>query len=153
MSKNYETSAWKVDAFSFRWVGRVYLFPPIILISQVVQKFIADEVEQAVLITPDWSGLPCLHLLVDLLISDPIALPAASLRGKLPLPKPFDVVAWNISSLPVLSAAYRKLRRERCSKAYPRLPSLHTSGRGPSLAHGLQSMGISLCPLLRSVTI
>ena len=51
------------DAFSSKWYGKVYLFPPINLISKTFHKFLSDKVDWALLITPCWPGLPDIPLI------------------------------------------------------------------------------------------
>lgn len=78
VSRSLDPFAHKTDAFSFPWKGCVYLFPPIPIISRVIQKFIHDQVEIGLLILPFWPGLPDIPSLIDLLIDNPVLLPASS---------------------------------------------------------------------------
>jgi hypothetical protein len=63
-SLNRETGAAGMNGLYHSWKGEkgVYAFPPIPLISRVIQKVVEEEVP-LLLITPDWGSLPSLHLL------------------------------------------------------------------------------------------
>ena len=41
----------EVNAFSVRWLGGCYLFPPLPLINKVISKFISDSLQRKTLIT------------------------------------------------------------------------------------------------------
>ena len=41
-----------IDAFSFTWTGNVYLFPPIVLLNRVINKFVTDNCQLGLLIAP-----------------------------------------------------------------------------------------------------
>ena len=47
-----------VNAFSFKWIENVYLFPPIPLIDRVLNKFENDEVTNGLIICPYWPSKP-----------------------------------------------------------------------------------------------
>ena len=94
----YDAGAICSDAFSFKWPDNCYAFPPISLISKVVQKFIADEIQNLLLVTPLWSGLLSLPIIIEHLISSPILIDQSSLIGCLPTRHPFHMMAWPIST-------------------------------------------------------
>ena len=61
-SWKYDTLAFKTNAFSFQWPNNCYLFPPHQSHHKMRSKIINDNVENALLITPAWPGIP-LYLL------------------------------------------------------------------------------------------
>lgn len=68
--------AWKTDAFTFSWHNlRPYIFPPICLISRIINKIIEDRVEQSIIIFPLWQTQSWFSLLLSRIISIPIRLP------------------------------------------------------------------------------
>lgn len=144
VSLNMEQQAWKHDAFSFSWNNIMYMFPPINLIGKTVSKFLEDQVNLAILITPEWYGLPDIPIICNLLISDPVLLPAACLRGERPTRHPFNILGWLISADAARQQAYLDLRQTRCSKASHLTPLNPTSYTGKSSVYGLQARGIHL---------
>ena len=99
VSRFYDELAWKTDAFSFRWPGNVYIFPPINLIPKVLIKFKSDNVDNSLLITPAWHTLSSLPSIIELLCAHPIFIPSSLIEGVFPTRRPFNLVAWPISSL------------------------------------------------------
>ena len=89
VSRYFDHSAWKVDAFSFHWPKNIYVFPPLIQISKVMNKIWSDEVEDIAFITPAWKSLFILPSLLDLLIDDIIFIPSHQLLGPMPTRRPF----------------------------------------------------------------
>ena len=144
VSRRLDPFAWKTDAFSFTWTGKIYMFPPINLISRVVAKFASDKVENGLLITPFWPGLVSLSKILNYLIDDPILLPDNCLLGKRPTHHNFHLVAWNISTQIALTRAYQGLRQKRCYQASLQEHLLHTSGPGRVLESGMMRRGIKL---------
>ena len=118
-----DNNAWKIDAFSFSWPDNLYIFPPIKLISKVLQKFKTDSVSQAILLTPAWPSLPSLPIIFELLFSDPILIPVFYFEGQFPTRRPFDVMAWPISSLSVKRTAFQKTLSQRSAIASVQVPS------------------------------
>ena len=97
VSAPYDPLALHDDAFSLAWRGCIYIYSPICLIGKVVDKLIADEVEVALLITLFWPGLPCIPVIFQLLITDPVYIPVGCLEGVIPTRHRFHLVAWPIS--------------------------------------------------------
>ena len=95
-----------LDAFSISWPSNLYIFPPIPLISKVVQKLIVDKSDDVLLITPAWPGLICLPLILSLLISSPIFIPHFHLIGQPPTRHPFAMMGWPISTVAEKSSKY-----------------------------------------------
>ena len=134
--------AWTCDAFSFSWSDSVYLFPPVSLLTRVLQKFTIDGVHDSILITPAWAGLPALHHIVDLLFSDPISLPAQCVHHfRLPR-RPFSWMAWPITTNVAGRGDYLRIRRLRSQRASHPAHSPHIYGPGGSLLVGLRQRGI-----------
>ena len=117
MSRSWDAEAIAIDAFSTRWEGAVYLFPPINLLTRAVDKFISDKVNCGVLITPLWPGLPILPVIFELLMWDPIFILSSGLMGSWPTRHKFHLMAWLISSLPVKTQIFQRQCQRRCLKA------------------------------------
>ena len=136
--------AFKVDAFSFPWPSCPYMFPPIPMISRCLEKFLQDRVSLGLLLTPAWSTLPSLPLILESLVDDPIFIPSSHLLGSLPTRHPFDLMGWCISANSAASADYQKKLRMRCSRVFPNQLYVHTSDTGNSLLTGLGEKGINV---------
>ena len=127
-----------VNAFSLSWSDNVYLFPPIPLIARVLNKFISDNVYHGVIICPYWPSQPWFPLLLELLIDDPILLPAGSIPDpELLLPKGCQFLAWSIGSSRVLKEEYLKILPFAPSKALLRKPWLGTKEIGENSPLGV----------------
>ena len=100
--------SWRVDAFSFRWSHNLYFFPPISLIGKVVKKFKSDGATNSILITPLWRSLQPLPTILEMLIDDPICISHSSLVGSLPCRRPFNLMAWPISTNVADTREYRR---------------------------------------------
>ena len=70
-----DPSAEFIDAFSHPWSGRLYLFPPIVLLGRVLNKFISDNCEFGVIIAPFNPSSPFYSTLLSLSIASPILIP------------------------------------------------------------------------------
>ena len=68
-----------VDAFTIKWVGFNYIFPPFVLISRILAKIQAEEA-QALLIVPGWTTQSWFPLFMNLLTSQIIVLPPGVVR-------------------------------------------------------------------------
>ena len=90
-------NSYQTDAFSLKWSGNIYCFPPIPLINKTVHKIQSDKVEKCLLITPAWDSLSCVPTLMNLLIEVPIVIDASFILGYLPTRRPFPWMAWPIS--------------------------------------------------------
>jgi hypothetical protein len=143
VSRYRDPFAWKIDAFSFEWREIVYMFPPICLISHTIQKFLADQVEAGILITPLWPGLPDIPILFGLLTSDPILIPASGLEGTRPTRYEFQLVGWSISSSAAKRREFQETRLARSSKALNRSPLSYTSDTGQNSPIGGRQAGIT----------
>ena len=137
ISRFMDPSSSLVDAFSLSWSDCVYLFPPIPLIFRVLSKFKADKVKRGVLVCPYWPSQPWFPLLLELLISPPIFIPAGSVMDpdKM-LPNHCQFLAWTIGSLPALQEGYRETLPKLHSGALSGRPWLGTREIGESLPIG-----------------
>ena len=97
-----------IDAFSFHWPDNIYLFPPIVLISRVINKFKSDNCQFGLLIAPSYPSSPFLSSLLDLCISPPISLPDSAVIRETRHCKVSQMMAWSISCNPSLRRAYLK---------------------------------------------
>lgn len=86
-----------VDSFSFPWKDNSYIFPPIPLIAKVMKKIISESINNVLLITPAWSGLTSLPVILPLLISNPIYIDNSHVLGQVPTRHRFSLIAWPIS--------------------------------------------------------
>lgn len=144
VSKSLDPFAWRTDAFSFRWENFLYMFPPICLISKTIEKFTLDKVRRGILITPFWLGLSDIPIIFDLLTLDPIFIPATCLEGVCPTRHKFHLVAWNISTNPVLTMDYQRARQERSSPVSQQTPSNYMNVTGLNSPLGWLKLGIQL---------
>lgn len=96
-----------VDAFTLSWEKiTFYAFPPFSIITNVVQKVVADKAS-GVLITPDWPGQVWYPALKRLALLPPVRLPCQKALLHLPsLPeeihpliqrRKLHLLAWKIS--------------------------------------------------------
>lgn len=147
VSRVIDPFAWEVDAFSIDWPDNVYMFPPIPLIHRTVEKFMCEKLDQGILITPFWAGLPDLPLICGLLSNDPILLPASSIEGRRSTRHPYQPMAWIISTTLAKQKAYQKIREMRCCKASQKELFKLTNFSGKSFISGLYNRGIIIkCP-------
>ena len=103
-----DPDAESIDALSFSWSGNFYLFPPIVLLSRVVNKLISDNCQFGFLIAPSHSSSPCLSSILDLCISPPISLPDSAVIREPRHCRISQMMAWFISCNPSLRKAYLK---------------------------------------------
>ena len=97
-----------IDSFSFHWPRNIYLFPPIVLINRVINKFHSDNCQFGLLIAPSHPSSPFLSSLLDLSISPPISLPDSAVIREPRHCKVSQMMAWSISCNPSLRMAYLK---------------------------------------------
>ena len=134
VSRYFDPTAWKVDAFSFPWPISIY-------VSNLVW----------------WSWryciyYPCLEIsiylpsLFDLLIDNSIFIPSHQLAGPLPTRWSFNVMVWPISVYSVKRTAYQSLLSKRCSKILiPKLfPNIQGSGTDFIFGLTFQKMFVKL---------
>ena len=98
-----------IDASSFSWTNNLYAFPTLPLIYRIVNKLVSDEATNFVLITTAWPSLVCLPLLLSMLISHPIFISSHLLLGEIPTRRPFNLMAWPISTSVGDVKAYQQL--------------------------------------------
>ena len=125
-----------------QWPNEVYLFLPINLISELINKFIEDRVTYSVILTPAWPGLSAIPNIISLLFDDPIFIPSLCLEGQLPTRHPFNLIAWPISTLPAEAKAYPKMHQQPCCTVLPPPHSPHINDTGNSFIHMLIRKGI-----------
>ena len=127
-----------MNAFSVSWTVNVYLFPPIPLISKVLNKILHDDVNNALLICPYWPSQPWFPSLLALLIDYPIFLPAGSVQDPdSMLPKHCQFLAWSIGTSPAQKLDYLRMLPSAPSGVLARKPWLGTKGIGESLPLGV----------------
>ena len=126
-----------INAFSQTWVSGSYMFPPIPLIPKVVIKFLRDQVDFGVLITPAWHSISILPLIEKHLISVPIFIDSDHLIGCLPCRHPFHMMAWPISSNIVKKKGCLQLSQMHSSKALMNRHLKLIKGPGNPLLAGL----------------
>ena len=105
-----------IDAFSIPWSGNIYLFPPIILISRVINKFISDNCQFGLLIAPCFPSSPSFSSILDLCISSPISLPDSAVMRQPRHCKVSQMMAWTISCNRLLRKDYLRTLSQDCSK-------------------------------------
>ena len=104
-----DPDAESIDAFSFPWSGNIYLFPPIVLLNRVINKFISDNCQFGLLIAPSHSSSPLLSSILDLCISPPFSLPDSAVIREPRHCRISQMMAWFISCNPSLRKAYLKM--------------------------------------------
>ena len=98
-----------VDAFIIQWQDGCYLFPPLPVINKAVNKFISDNVNYGVLITPFWPSAVWFPTLLSCLIDVPFLLPSDCVQDEATLlPKHCRFLAWPIGCDRVLQQAFRE---------------------------------------------
>ena len=141
VSRFYDPFSKTINAFSFKWPHNVYIFPPINLVSRVVEKFINDQVEDSLLITPAWSGLISLPSIMKILIDNPIFISPAHLEGCPPTRHPLPLMAWPISTNQLKKEAYQKILPNVSLRASQNRPLQLTEVIGNNLANSLMRKG------------
>jgi len=94
-----------IDAFSFTWTGNVYLFPPIVLLNRVINKFVTDNCQLGLLIAPYHPTYPVFSSILNLCIS-PILLPDSAVVREPHHCKVSQLRAWIISTNATLQRDY-----------------------------------------------
>ena len=141
--KNYVS--WKndphsslVNAFSFKWVKNVYLFPPIPLIDRVLDKFIDDDVINGIIICPYWPSQTWFSRLLELLIDFPIFFSEGSIKDPSQiLPKNCHFLGWPIGSDHARKLAFRAQLQDVPSGVSPKIPWLDTKKAGAGSVVGV----------------
>ena len=109
ISRYNDPDATLVDAFSVPWRDFLYLFPPYPVLDRVLAKFMYDAVGHGLLVCPYWPSQPWYATLLDLLIGEPILLPASAVDdpdGR--LPRNTLLLACPISSRQQLQRGFRR---------------------------------------------
>ena len=135
-----------VNAFSFRWIDNVYLFPPIPLIHRVISKFLLDHTGHGVLICPYWPSQSWFPSLLDLLIFPPVLLPSDSvLDESCRLPRSCSLVAFIIGSNPADHMDYLRGLQSVGSGVSLEKPLSRTKGVGPGSVIGtIRGKGVTV---------
>ena len=110
---------WQVDAFACDWRDLVaYAFPPMALVSRVLEKVQADECRYVLLVAPLWPGQPWFPTLTRLLCDGPRLLPARQDLLTIPdsgrrhhNPALLHLTVWPLSANPLLRRAFQKRLR------------------------------------------
>ena len=144
VSKEFDNLAYKINAFSFKWDSNLYIFPPIKLLPKVLKKFRADSVDDSIIVTPAWGSLSVLPLIFDLLIYFPIFVPSYHLEGNLPLRRPFNLMAWPVSSKSAKILDFRKRLALPSSIAFPPTHWPAMQGFGENFMIGSQGLAVPL---------
>ena len=120
-----------VNAFSFKWLENVYLFPPIPLIDRVLDKFENDNVTNGLLICPYWPSKPWFPRLLNLLIDFPLVFSELCITDhSRMLPKNCLFLGWPIGSVNAQKLAFRNKLPELPSKVSLKIPWLDTKKPG-----------------------
>ena len=136
-----DPNAIRVDAFSFVWISNLYMFPPLPLLSKVIQKIRNDQAENIILITPAWPGLVSLPIILSLLISNPIFIHSNHLLGQPPTRYPFNMMAWNISSNAASINSYQRKLAQHSLPVSQRAPYHLTKDTGNTFVNMLSLKG------------
>ena len=137
-----------IDSFSFSWSGNLYIFPPIVLLSRVINKFQSDNCQFGLLIAPSHPSSPILSSILDLCISPPISLPDAAVIREPRHCKVSQMMAWSISCNHSLRKAYLKTLLPDSSRMSKTLPMGNTRLTGSNLAIGVTQGKLVLATFL-----
>ncbi len=105
VSPYQDPAAWDTDALSLSWSGMwAYAFPPFALLGEVLQKAAQDQCD-LIVIAPAWPSQSWFHLLLELSVDHPRALPVQAKLLKQPDQNLFHehverlhLHAWRLSS-------------------------------------------------------
>ena len=127
-----------VNAFSFKWLENVYLFPPIPLIDRVLDKFVNDNVKNGLLICPYWPSKPWFPHLLNLLIDFPLVFSESCIMDHSQmLPRNCRFLGWPIGSVNAQKLAFRNKLPELPSKVSIKIPWLDTKNAGANSVVGV----------------
>ena len=126
-----------IDSFSLPWSGNVYLFPPIVLLSRVINKFITDNCQFGLLIAPFRPSSPVFPSILDLCIAPPILLPDCAVIREPRHCKVSQMMAWTISVSVSLQEAFRRTLSPDCSVMWKKNPYRNISLTGRNLPVGV----------------
>ena len=143
-----DPSAEFIDAFSHPWLGHLYLFPPVILLSRVIMKFKADNCGFGVLIAPFNPNSPYYSSILDLCIAPPILIPDSAVFRESRHCRFSQLLAWTISNDPSLQRGYRRTLFEDSSRMWKGIPSRNIKVTGPGSPVGVCKGGLILATSL-----
>ena len=126
-----------IDAFSFTWPENVYLFPPIVLLDRVINKFTTDKCNLGLLIAPYRPSSPVFTSILDLCISSPIILPDSAVIKEPRHCKVSPMWAWTISCNPSLRRDYLKTLSPTSSEMSRKLQLENINPTGQNLLAGV----------------
>ena len=127
-----------VNAFSFKWIKNVYLFPPLPLIDRVLDKFNTDNVINGLIICPYWPSQPWYSRLLELLIDFPILFSEENIRDPSQmLPKSCRFLAWPIGCNHARKLDFQKKLQNAPLEVSPKIPWLLTKNAGENSVVGV----------------
>ena len=127
-----------VNAFSFKWIENVYIFPPIPLIEKILNKFNNDKVLNGLIICPYWPSKPWFSNLLEMLIDFPLVFPDSSITDPSHLlPRHCHFLAWPIGSVLSQRLAFQEILPNVNSKVLSKIPWLDTKDIGKSSVVGV----------------
>ena len=115
VSWHKDSTAWKIDAFSFSWSNIFsFMFPPFALILRTLQK-IQQDMTDCVIVLPWWRAQIWVPKLTSLLIDYPVILPKSqkllqhpSIKGANPVLKKTVLIACRLSGDCYKTERFRK---------------------------------------------
>ena len=137
-----------IDAFSSPWSGNVYLFPPIVLLSRVINKFCSENCNFGLLIAPFIPSSPIFSAILDLCISPPIILPESAIVREARHCKTSQMMAWTISSNPLLRRDFLRKLSPDLSKTLKTHQRRNTTLTGQNL-----HIGVSKGKLIQAISL
>ena len=127
-----------VNAFSFKWLENVYLFPPLPLIDKVLIKFEQDKVLNGLIICPYWPSKPWFSKLLEMLIDFPLDFPDSCITDPSHmLPRHCHFLAWPIGSVLSQRLAFQEKLPNVNSRVLSKIPWLDTKDIGKSSVVGV----------------
>ena len=132
-----DPSAEFIDAFSHPWSGNLYLFPPIILIGRVLNKFICDSCKFGVIIAPFNPSSPFYSTLLQLSIASPIIIPDGAVIRESRHCRISLMLAWIISSDPSLQEDFHQTLSSDSSGMWRKIQYRNIKLTGPGSPVGV----------------
>ena len=74
MTWNHDNHAVAIDALQSPWDFQTFLFPPVPLLTKVLQKVRKEEI-QAILVCPQWPSALWYTMILEMLVAPPLPLP------------------------------------------------------------------------------
>ena len=137
-----------IDAFSFHWSGNLYIFPPVVLLNRVINKFISDNCQFGLLIAPYHPSSPVFSSILNLCISPPIILPDSAVVREPHHCKVSPLRAWIISCNHSQQKAYLQTLSPICSKTSKKTQSRNINHTGSDLHIGVSQGRLVLATYL-----